>query len=97
MLNPFRKKAREDCLKEIQVSEESRQILESPLVREFFQKAEQVVIDRWKSTPDDAVEARERLFVINGLLKNFRQHFECYIVNGQFAEKQLEEMVKSEK
>jgi len=56
-----------------------------------------VVIDRWKSTPDDAVEARERLFVINGLLKNFRQHFECYIVNGQFAEKQLEEMVKSEK
>lgn len=72
-------------------------ILDSPLVQEFFRQAQSRIIESWQASPDEAKEARERLFVISGMLRNFHQWFEHFIVNGKFAENQLEEMIRVEK
>lgn len=94
LMDLLRKK--QQCIEAIQVSAEARAILDSPMVKEFFAKAESSVLEKWKQTPDDAFDARERLFLVNKMLENFRQYFEGFIVNGKFAEKQLEEIIKQE-
>ena len=66
------------------------------MIQEFFHQAQARIIESWQTSPDDAKEARERLFVISGMLRNFRQWFEHFIVNGKFAENQLEEMIRVE-
>lgn len=94
IMDIFRKK--QLCIEAIELSAEAKAIADSPLVQEFFTKAEQSVLDMWKQTPDDALEARERLFLVNKLLGNFKQHFNAYLVNGQFAERQLQEIIEQE-
>lgn len=88
----FRQK---QLLQEVELSQEAKQIWESPLVQEFFQKAEASILSKWKDSPDDAIDVRERLFVIHGILRNFQQHFKGYLINGEFAEKELEKIMKN--
>lgn len=89
-------KRKQQCLKEIELSEEAKTILNSPMVQDFFAKAEANAYKAWQETPDDALEARERLYLMNGMLRNFRQYFEGFVANGQFAERTLEEIIKNE-
>jgi hypothetical protein len=63
-------------------------------MQEFFQKAEENILQAWRDSPVDAVDKREGLFVIYGILKNFKAHFHKYLVDGQFAEKELEKMIR---
>jgi hypothetical protein len=94
MLDFLRRKQK--CVKEIEIAEEARQILNSPMVQDFFKKAEDAIVEKWKSAPDDAIDARERLFVLHGMLNKFKGHFNTFIINGQFAEKQLDAIIQEE-
>jgi len=89
-------KRKQQCIKEVELSAEAKIILDSPLVQDFFAKAEAAAYEQWNNTPDDAWVARERLYLMNGMLRNFKQYFTGFIANGQFAERQLEEIIKSE-
>jgi len=89
-------KRKQQCIKEIELSAEAKVILDSPLVQDFFAKAEAAAYERWRATPDEAVDVRERLYALDGMLRNFKQYFIGFIANGQFAERQLEEIIKGE-
>jgi hypothetical protein len=84
------------CMKDIELSEEAQMVRNSPLVSDFFDKAEAAILSRWKDTPDDAIEARERLYLMNGMLRNFKSYFETFVINGQFAQHQLDEIIREE-
>lgn len=89
-------KKKQQCVEAVQVAAEAQAILNSPLVQEFFTKAEASMMAQWKTTPDDAVDARERLYALIKILGNFKAHFDGYVINGKFAEYELEAIVKAE-
>ena len=89
-------KRKQQLIKEIELSAEAKQIRDSPLVQSFFTDAESTMYKSWQSAPDDAYEARERLYLMSVMLRNFKQYFEGYLAQGQFAERALEEIVKQE-
>lgn len=89
-------KRKQQLIKEVEVSTEAKQIRDSPLIQAFFTEAETKAYQAWQSTPDDAYESRERLYLMCAMLRNFKQYFEGFIVQGQFAERALEEIIKQE-
>jgi hypothetical protein len=89
-------KRKQQLIKEIELSSEAKAIWESPLVQAFFADAEAAAYRAWQSTPCDAYEARERLYVVDGILRNFKDFFKGHLAQGQFAERALEEIVKQE-
>lgn len=94
IMDLFRKK--QQCIEAIEMSAEAKAIAEAPIIKEFFDKAESAILDAWRQTPDAAQDVRERLFLVNKILDNFKQHFNAYLVNGQFAERQLKEIIEQE-
>lgn len=89
-------KRKQQLIKEVELSAEAKQIRDSPLMQSFFADAEAKAYQAWQSTPDDAYEARERLYLMCAMLRNFKQYFEGYMVQGQFAERALEEIIRQE-
>lgn len=89
-------KRKQQLIKEVELSAEAKQIRDSPLVQSFFADAEAKAYQAWQSTPDDAYEARERLYLMCAMLRNFKQYFDGYLAQGQFAERALEEIIKQE-
>ena len=89
-------KRKQQLIKEVEMSVEAKQIRDSPLVQSFFAEAESKAYQSWQSTPDDAYEARERLYLMCAMIRNFKQYFDGYLAQGQFAERALEEIIKQE-
>lgn len=89
-------KRKQQLIKEVELSAEAKQIRDSPLVQSFFADAEAKAYQAWQLTPDDAHEARERLYLMCAMLRNFKQYFDGYLAQGQFAERALEEIIKQE-
>lgn len=59
-------------------SEEAQRILDSPLVKGFFEQAQQNIIDQWKGSTD--IEAREELHKFQTALQNFKAYLESFIL-----------------
>ena len=80
--------------KDLQWSNEARQVLENPLVQRFFSETETSLTEQWQASKPDQIEQREvayRLLVLN---RKFKQYFETFLANGEYAKQQLAEIEK---
>lgn len=68
---------------------DARHILEHPLVKEAFEKMHQSILDAWENSPAEAEDVRQNAYLMQRLLKNFREQFSMIISNGKMAEKEL--------
>lgn len=84
---------REKCEKEIRVSSEAKGIIESPLVKQFFEDMEKRGYEIWKTSQHDDIEGRERVYQIMKLTTSFKQFFEKCIVDGKIAEQEIQNIV----
>lgn len=55
--------------------------MDSPLVREFFNQAQENIIVQWKGA--ETLEEREELHKFQQALQNFRQYFESFLLTGK--------------
>lgn len=51
--------------------------MESPLVKGFFEQAQQNIIDQWKGSTD--IEQREELHKFQTALQNFKAYLESWL------------------
>lgn len=74
--------------------ERAERILAEPLVKEAFEKIEAEIIEAWKNSAADDERGRENAFLLQRLLRNFREHFEQWVRTGEAAKRELLEIEK---
>lgn len=78
---------------DIAISREAKQIIEAPLVKQFFTDMEKNSLDMWKKSAPEDVEGRERLYLVMRLTDSYKMFFEKCIVDGQMASQELENLL----
>ena len=69
--------------------EQSKRIMQNPLVIDAFDVVEKTILDAWKESPADDEKGRYHAYLMYRLLKNLRQQFEIAIATGNVARKEL--------
>jgi len=77
--------------------ERARQILEDPLVEEFFGQAEEETMTAWRNSAIDETDVREDAWRMYQALQRLRSCFQTTIANGEFARHQLLKLNQTEK
>lgn len=68
----------------------AKELLEDPLIVEFFDKTKKDLTSTWENTKIGETKKRERIYQMRCLLRMFESHFESYIGTGAYTLK-LEE------
>ena len=68
--------------------EQARRLLEDPLLQEAFAAVESALREAWGATADDAVDERERLWLMLRLLGRVRAHMVDALQTGRLADGQ---------
>lgn len=79
---------------DLQNSQESRRLLENPLLQRFFTETESSLIEQWQSTAPGQIEEREVAYRMLLLSRKFKQYFETFLANEEYARQQLDEIAK---
>jgi hypothetical protein len=73
-------------------SNEARKLLDNPLLQRFFSETEKNLLDQWLATKPDQLEEREVAYKFLTLNRKFKQYFENFLANEEYARQQLAEM-----
>lgn len=69
--------------------EQARRLLDDPLLQEAFATLEVALREAWGATADDAVDQRERLWLMLKLLGRVHAHMADVMHTGRLADGQL--------
>lgn len=69
----------------------SKLILEDPLFIEAFDLLDKAYTASWRETPARDVEAREKIWIAQGILGKVRGHLMSVVNDGKVAKKQIDQ------
>lgn len=78
---------------ELDLSEQARQLIENPLLQQFFADTEQRMVTVWKNSKPEDIDGREQVFRYLAVLQDFRAYLTRYLADPAFAEAELERMM----
>jgi len=60
------------------------------LLQRFFSETEKSLMEQWQSSEPNQIEEREVAYRMLLLSRKFKQYFETFLANEEFARQQLE-------
>jgi len=85
---------RQQFSQDLQLSSEAKAVLENPLVQRFFTVNEERLHKLWAATEPSQVAEREAAYDAIYNLQKFKEYFEQFLADEEFALQQLAEMGK---
>ena len=83
-----------DFRKDLQRSSEAQELLDNPLLQEFFEETEKDCIHQWLSTKANQLEEREAAYQLVNLLRKLRNDLQTFVDQKDYALQQLQETEK---
>lgn len=77
-------------------ADRAKEILENPLVVEAFETIEAEITKALMDSPARDAEGREKLYLMNQLLKRVQKHFESTVNTGYLAKRTIADRLKKQ-
>lgn len=77
-------------------ADRAKEILENPLVVEAFETIEREITQALMDSPARDTEGREKLYLMNQLLKRVKKHFESTVNTGYLAKRTIADRLKKQ-
>ena len=77
-------------------ADRAKEILENPLVIEAFETIEREITQALMDSPARDTEGREKLYLMNQLLKRVKKHFESTVNTGYLAKRTIADRLKKQ-
>lgn len=87
---------RENLDKAARRGQEAKRIMDSEIVQETFENMEKGFMQAMMQTEGDEHSVRERIYLMNRLLREFKQQFTTTLANGKFASEELLEILRND-
>ena len=77
--------------------EQARAVLENPMYKEAYAKAEADILDIWAESLPEHAAARERMWHLHQALKSIKEYLELCLIKGENARKEMLATASGEK
>jgi hypothetical protein len=77
-------------------ADRAKELLENPLVIEAFETIEREITQALMDSPARDTEGREKLYLMNQLLKRVKKHFESTVNTGYLAKRTIADRLKKQ-
>lgn len=77
-------------------ADRAKELLENPLVIEAFAFIEAEITEKLMNSPARDTEGREKLYLMNQLLKRVKKHFESTVNTGYLAKRTIADRLKKQ-
>ena len=77
-------------------ADRAKELLENPLVIEAFETIEFEITKALMDSPARDTEGREKLYLMNQLLKRVKKHFESTVNTGYLAKRTIADRLKKQ-